>query len=260
MPAALALTPRGAPPRLSSSSTSTSMPRRPSALVSADSLAATARRHGLKSRHATATPDPQVQSSGTAPLERGEIRDDYRAQGLTGRDVYRAFGCPELRRRGRKDDGGSGPSRGWCGGHGSGRLLGRRGGGVDEWSTGRGVAGALGQPLRRRSLWRQFHPEDLGLVVHDDVAVWSERDPAPVAVGQFLQRIQHHVWKVPYPLGRGVLGHLTSKWGRCDQGGEFSVRRPAGLRSGVRRRYPQATCPLVPGGERPQGVPRVKGA
>jgi hypothetical protein len=75
------------------------------------------------------------------------------------------------------------------------------------------VAGALGQFLRRRSLWFQFHPEDLGPVVHDDVAVRSERDPAPVAVGQFLQRIQQDVWKVLYPLGRGLLGHLTSNQG-----------------------------------------------
>jgi len=93
---------------------------------------------------------------------------------------------------------------------GSSRLLGPGGDGVGDGSSGSAVATAVGQFLRRRSLGFQFDPEDLGPVVHEHVAVWSERDPAPVAFGQFLQLIQHDVGKVPYSVGPGVLGHFAS--------------------------------------------------
>jgi hypothetical protein len=180
------------------------------------------------------------QSAQQSPAQGGQNRrstlekQDHERSRLAGRGACRAFGCPELRDRRRKHGVGSGRSRGWCGERGSDRLL-RRGGGVGDWSSGRGAAGTLGQFLRRRSVWFQFHPEDLGLVVHDDVAVGPERDPTPVAVRQFLQRIQQDVWKVPYPLGRGLLGHLTSNGGGARSGRIQCKAEPAQLRLRVRR-------------------------
>ena len=155
---------------------------------------------------------PKLRDSSSS-RSRGEIRGDYWAQGLIGRGAYRAFGCPELRRRRRKDDGGSGPSRGWCGDHGSSRLPGtpwgwyRR---LVDWVRGGGRARTTSSPSFPVV---PVPPGRLGLGCARRRRLSSERDPAPVAVGQFLQRIQQDVWKVPYPLGRGVLGHLTSNRG-----------------------------------------------